>query len=150
MAAIRIEYANPALGPIKIKGEGNPSEPAPLVDVNLSGESKVKMELATPAGQPPFAVETIVNGNSLNPIGVALTTPTGEAIAATVGATIHGGTPVTAVVNGGATPLTAAVTATVAAPVRVEVGVSDIGFRNATVRFKLFGLLTILTMEVGP
>jgi len=109
MSAIELEYSGPPLGPVRIKAGGG----APQVDVNVTGQPQVAVDLSTPAGRPPFGVETIINGNPLNPIGAVLTTPAGEALA-------------------------------------VDVRLGDLGLRPSRVRFRLFGLLTILTMEVGP
>ncbi|HYE92524.1 MAG TPA: hypothetical protein VEA38_15960 [Terriglobales bacterium] len=90
-----------------------------------------------------------IHGDGLNPVAGTLSGPDGRAVEVNVGATISGGTPVTAAIEGGARPVSAAVTAAITAPVQLDVGLGDVGLRPTTVKFKLFGLLTLLSIEVG-
>ncbi len=118
MPVIKLDYTAPSLS--------NPTPP--VGPVTIRGED---------GGQTPMVVvDTHINGNAMNPIGAALWTPPGDAVIASVA--VNGGTPLSAVVQGGSTPL------------GVSVALADIGLRPHRVKFKLFGLLTLMTMEVGP
>ena len=150
MAAIHLEYTAGAVGPTKIKaGQLQDNEPPPLVDINLSGEPNVNVDVSSPPGKV-VAVSAIINGNSLNPVAALVSSPPGEVIAADVGATINGGTPVTAIIEGGTAPVSAAVKATVTSPITLDVKLGEVALRNSTVKVKLLGWFTILTIEVGP
>jgi len=120
--------------------------------VSISGRSDdpVQAILRIDGGSAVQAnVGATIHGDGQNPVAGTISGPDGKAVEINVGAAISGGTPVTVAIEGGARPVSAAVTAAITEPIRLDVGLGDVGLRNTTIRFKLFGLFTLLSIEVG-